>query len=84
MTREEAIAKLTNMMNHCYPNEEYEMAIEALKDRPTGHWIKDTYQSAHCSNCGQIQRTNGKDTTKNCNIHNALFPYCPKCGAKMT
>lgn len=35
MTKEEAIAKLTNMMNHCYPNEEYRMAIEALEQEPS-------------------------------------------------
>lgn len=60
-----------------------ECEVTKSREPKTGHWIKDTYQSAHCSNCGQIQRTNGQDTTKNCNIHYALYPYCPKCGAKM-
>ena len=30
MTREEAIAKLKNFADHCYPNEEFLMAIKAL------------------------------------------------------
>ena len=30
MTREEAIAKLKNFADHCDPNEEFLMAIEAL------------------------------------------------------
>ena len=37
MTREEAIAKLKNFANHCYPNEEFLMAIQALEQEPM--WI---------------------------------------------
>ena len=31
MTREEAKAKLKNFADHCYPNEEFLMAIDALE-----------------------------------------------------
>lgn len=34
MTREEAIAKLKNFADHCYPNEEFLMAIKALSAEP--------------------------------------------------
>ena len=32
MTNEEAIAKLKNFAEHCYPNEEFLIAIEALEE----------------------------------------------------
>lgn len=77
MTKEEAIAKLTNMMNHCYPNEDYKMAIKALEQEPkTGHWIKDEITERSkvaykhkCDLCGAY--------------HRAMYDYCPSCGAKM-
>ena len=86
--REDAYMALTGDITDCTIEEFISRLRDKLSKLPsvqpkTGHWIKDTYQSAHCSNCGQIQRTNGQDTTKNCNIHYALYPYCPKCGAKM-
>ena len=31
MTREEAIAKLKNFADHCYPNEEFLIGIQALE-----------------------------------------------------
>lgn len=34
MTREEAIEKLKNFADHCYPNEEFLMAIKALEQEP--------------------------------------------------
>ena len=63
-------------------------AIGHLKEcykpkNPAGHWIKDTYRAGHCSECGHIQSTNGFDMTDNCNILNALYKYCPNCGAEM-
>ena len=45
----------------------YEKAIEALKDRPTGHWIGDK-----CSVCGEERAWYG------CNP-----AYCPDCGSRM-
>ena len=42
MTREEAIEKLKNFADHCYPNEEFLMAIKALEQEPKETWsIKD-------------------------------------------
>lgn len=35
MTREDAIAKLKNFADHCYPNEEFLMAIKALEQEPS-------------------------------------------------
>lgn len=77
MTNEEAIAKLKNFADHCYPNEEFLMAIKALEQEPkTGHWIKDDItersKSAYkhkCDRCGAY--------------HRAMYDYCPSCGAKM-
>ena len=34
MTREKAIEKLKNFADHCYPNEEFLMAIKALEQEP--------------------------------------------------
>lgn len=42
MTREEAIEKLKNFADHCYPNEEFLTAIKALEQEPKETWsIKD-------------------------------------------
>ena len=74
MTREKAIAKLKNFADHCYPNEEFLMAIKALEQEPkTGHWIP-TYGNVKCSVCGSV-----KDSR---NVGKATH-YCDFCGAKM-
>ena len=78
MTNEEAIKILQD--NSTYWGEHdadkfckaYEMAIEALKDRPTGHWVENPYDY-ECSEC-HIVRAKGRT---------GKYNYCPSCGAKM-
>ena len=52
------------------------MAIKALAQQRTGHWIRTTGEngvtsSARCSECGFEDN------------RYELFNFCPKCGAKM-
>ena len=55
-----------------------EMAIEALKERPHGEWIRhidDLYpeeSTEECSICHEEQRITGNDDN-----------FCPNCGADM-
>lgn len=71
MTREEAI-KALNDYGTLFPSDKGEaidMAIEALKDRPRGHWrVIDEYSA--CSVC-------------DAEIDWYDLPYCPFCGADM-
>ena len=86
MTREEAIAVLENERPACGEKvtysegeicEAYEMAIEALQERPKGRWIFNNrvhyVDECHCSLCGQVLSTY-KGERKN---------FCPNCGADM-
>ena len=59
MNREEAIQILDNERPHCGEKvtysegercEAYDMAIEALRERPKGQWLKDSH-GPYCSNC---------------------------------
>ena len=66
------------------------IAIDTLKNAfrngnvgETGKWVYVDSKRAKCSICDHIQSTNGEDTTKNCNIHKALYWFCPHCGARM-
>ena len=72
MTRERAIELLREIEDEY--GEPIEMAIEALKERKTGKWVRQTddyHDYYECENCGIAV---GLDDVKN---------YCPKCGAKM-
>lgn len=78
MTNEEAINVLNdydiNFERHTPEEvaEAHEMAIKALEQPKTGHWI--WCASSHkCSNCGGYV----------CFSHKKLLKYCPECGAKM-
>lgn len=77
MTREEAIELLKQ---HKMESEEdywlrraeaLGLAIEALENQKTGHWI-DTGSGQECSECGEIQY--GYDSFRY---------FCTKCGSKM-
>ena len=79
MLREEAKAKLKNFADHCYPNEEFLMAIQALEAEPkTGHWIEVTNgRGGHeCDLCHEYAPSyqDGDEY---------LTKYCPNCGAEM-
>ena len=88
MTREEAIKRLmaesckSRLYCELYPDacmkEECEiyMAIEALKERPKGHW--ETYKDEHlCSVCKGY-------ATGEWYYEDDAYDYCPWCGAEMT
>ena len=79
MTREEAMEELSILLNKYqdgYFGDALDMAIKALSEQRTGHWIKDdiTERSKSeykhkCDRCGAY--------------HRAMYDYCPSCGAKM-
>lgn len=52
--------------------ESLEMAIKALENQKTGHWISkpNTYGVVYCSECDYELHTNNTN-------------YCANCGAKM-
>ena len=55
-------------------NEAKQMAIKALSEQRTGHWISSPNNCfAHCSECGLH---GDKGIYKH-------YKYCPNCGAKM-
>lgn len=78
MTDEEAIKNIVAYMYYAedIPEEvgkAFDVAIKALKERPTGEWILRSGDICvgyyKCSKCGEVERAE-----KN---------YCPNCGAKM-
>ena len=74
MTREEAIDMLSTMAGDCVYTDEImalNMAIEALRERPKGRWIRYKYSHklGECSLCGEIVAIRSK--------------FCPNCGADM-
>jgi hypothetical protein len=47
------------------------------------HWKQIGIQSAICSLCGGALKSNGADRTGRALIFNAVYKYCPECGARM-
>lgn len=61
-------------------------AIQKLKDvQPVkrGRWEQIGEQNAKCTACGGVLRSNGIDRTGKSLIFNAVYHYCPFCGARM-
>lgn len=81
MTREEAImwlikpARTSTDIGEIKEKEieAYNMAIEALQDRPTGRWVRSG-NTLICPICG----AKGEDIKDD-----YCFNYCPNCGADM-
>lgn len=48
-----------------------------------GRWEQIGEQSAKCTACGGVLRSNGIDKTGKALIFNAVYHYCPFCGARM-
>ena len=48
-----------------------------------GRWKQIGEQSAKCTACGGVLKSNGKDKTGKALIFNAVYHYCPYCGARM-
>lgn len=78
MTREEAITIIDSLHligcgryqheNDLKINVALDMAIEALKDRPQGEWIKN--DDFTCSECGYRMI-----------VGDGAYNFCPNCGA---
>lgn len=74
MTKEEVIKTLHELWretNDSWYEEAFDMAIEALKDRPQGKWVSNRSGYWKCSECGIRVAIYGKGN------------YCPNCGADM-
>lgn len=48
-----------------------------------GRWEQIGEQNAKCTACGGVLRSNGIDRTGKSLIFNAIYHYCPFCGARM-
>lgn len=48
-----------------------------------GRWEQIGEQNAKCIACGGVLRSNGIDRTGKSLIFNAVYHYCPFCGARM-
>ena len=48
-----------------------------------GRWEQIGEQSAKCTACGGVLRSNGIDKTGKALIFNAVYHYCPFCSARM-
>ena len=60
-------------------------AIPAADVQPVkrGRWEQIGEQSAKCTACGGVLKSNGIDKTGKALIFNAVYHYCPNCGARM-
>lgn len=77
MTNEEAIAILDTIPTIGEQVDALEMAIEALQERKTGHWIITARNGVLCSECKSGTRRMPMLFGK------PLYKYCPFCGLKM-
>ena len=48
-----------------------------------GKWEQIGEQSAKCTECGGVLKSNGVDKTGKALIFNGVYHYCPFCGADM-
>ena len=64
---------------------ELENSIESADVQPVkrGNWVQIGEQSAKCTECGGVLKSNGIDKTGKALIFNAVYHYCPNCGARM-
>lgn len=73
----ELIEKLVLCVVDTVENIDWDKAIEAYKERPTGKWIKHEWGYS-CSICGV-----SNDYAYDNNIHKFTDNFCPNCGAMM-
>ena len=75
MTREESLEILDTIPTIHEQVDALEMAIEALENQKTGHWIDDEF-GAKCSCCNKHTHLDKFDRSMR-------LLYCSFCGAKM-
>ena len=72
---------------HCehLSGEEILKPVKSADVQPVKHgrWEQIGKQSAKCAACGGVLRSNGIDKTGKALIFNAVYHYCPFCGARM-
>lgn len=64
-------------------NEEYDFPAADVQPVKHGNWVQIGEQSAKCTECGGVLKSNGIDKTGKALIFNAVYHYCPNCGADM-
>ena len=98
ISREEAIKELREVYEQEYPTASGNFDEYASHDMPNvlrnipaadvqpvkhGRWEAIGEQSAKCTACGGVLKSNGIDKTGKALIFNAVYHYCPYCGARM-
>lgn len=98
ISRKEAIKELRKVYEDEYPTASGDFDEYASHDVPNvlrnipsagvqpvkrGRWEQIGEQSAKCTACGGVLKSNGIDKTGKALIFNAVYHYCPFCGAKM-
>ncbi|MBQ5825407.1 MAG: hypothetical protein IIW48_11455 [Clostridia bacterium] len=63
-----------------YSQQRYVIDVQPVK---RGRWEQIGEQSAKCTACGGVLKSNGIDKTGKALIFNAVYHYCPNCGARM-
>ena len=98
ISREAAIKELRKVYENEYPTASGDFDEYASHDMPNvlrnipaadvqpvkrGRWEQIGEQSAKCTACGGVFKSNGIDKTGKALIFNAVYHYCPYCGARM-
>lgn len=91
MTKAEAIKTLRELWretNDSWYEEAYNMAIEALKERPTGKWVGGQEYCKHLEEkTGERYAPTGLGKLVYCNqcwqANDRHSAYCPNCGSRM-
>lgn len=60
-----------------------EMPAADVQPVKHGRWEQIGKQSAKCTACGGVLKSNGIDKTGKALIFNAVYHYCPYCGARL-
>ena len=98
ISKEKAIKELREVYENEYPTASGDFDEYASHDVPNvlrnipsadvqpvkrGNWVQIGEQSAKCTECGGVLKSNGIDKTGKALIFKAVYHYCPYCGARM-